>query len=214
MKIIQMKNIDLDLSINLKDFNTEKNTVLSLLKSAKRVGKFKRTEEIDNFFSQQPNYAYKYVKSILIDSCWDYTLNKRVYKNLEEARLSPENEKVLVKNIKYAVGYLRITDQKYFRDQKTQKSFENKVYKIPGASFDYAKYVLKGRIPEEKENIFLKDFEHLWYYSCDVLKGFFPDSIHKKLMLCTFNNNDPDKTYLDLYFKGNFEAYSHSYYHY
>lgn len=182
-----------ELSFNLKDFNTEKSTILDLLRAAKHLGKFKRTEEIDNFFSQQPSYAFKYVKKILINSYWDSNTGRRVYKDLEKARLSIENEKVFLKNIKYAIGYLRATGQKCFRDEKTQQRFENKIYKpnslsTPGAAFDYAKFVLKGRIPEDKENIFLESSLHIFSYSRDVLKGFFPDSIHKKILLLTFNN--------------------------
>jgi len=209
-----MKTTNSELSFNLKDFNTEKNAVLSLIRSAKYLGKFKRSEEIDNFFSQQPSYAYKYVKKILINSYWDSNTSKRVFEDLDKARLSIENEKVFLKNIKYAIGYLRITNQKRFRDEKTQQRFENKIYKpgsfsTPGAAFDYAKFVLKGRIPEDKENIFLENPLHIFSYSRDVLKGFFPDtihdSIHKKILLLTFDNNyGYEFKFLNLYMKQDF----------
>ena len=188
-----MKNINAKISFNLKDFNDDKASVLRFLRCLKRNGNFKRSEEIDNFFSQQPSYAYKYVNLFLVESKYNYETKEREFINSEKNRLSPENEKVFKKNIKFAIAYLSITGQTKFSDDKIQKFFEKKVYSNAGLSYDYARMVLKGRIPEDKEIVFIENFNALYSYSRNILKGKFPEHIHKKIVLETFNDDAKNK---------------------
>lgn len=204
-----MKTINSEVSFNLKDYENDKTAVFNFMRAAKYRGKFIRTVEIDNYFSQQPSFAYKYVKYILISRKWS-----------EECVLSLDNEKVFLKNIKFAIGYLSITKQKVFRDKKTQERFEKKVYKVPGIALDYAKLILNSRIPEDKEVIFLEDYISLFYYSRDVVKGKLNEKFDKQLLLKTFDNNNKGggyreylQQYLNAYLKQNFN-FGNKYHYY
>lgn len=216
-----MKTINSEVSFNLKDYENEKTAVLNFMKAAKHRGKFTRTVEIDNYFSQQPSFAYKYVKDVLINRVWDCNKSEYIYNKPEECRLSLDNEKVFLKNIKFAIGYLSVTKQKVFRDKKTQEKFEKKVYKVPGIAFDYANLILKSRIPEDKEAIFLEDYISLFYYSRDIVKGKLNEKFDKQLLLKTFDNNNKGGGYreylqqhLNAYLKQNFDFGSKCYYYF
>lgn len=178
----------INISFDLKDFNNDKSEALRFIKNLKRLKKFNRTNDIDKFFSQQPSYAYKYVKQVLTETEFNWQKNCWEYKNVEKSWLSVENEKVFVKNLKFAIAYLEITNQKGFRDKKLQQRFENKLYKNAGACYDYANKILKGRIPQDKEVIFLKEPVALYFYSKNIIKGKLPDSIHNKVSLLSFDN--------------------------
>ena len=167
------------ISFDLKDFENNKVEAISLFRQLKSVGKFNRTEEIDNFFSKQPSYAFKYVRKVL------YSDDKK------KMMLSPKNEKVFLKNIKFGIAYLSETQQKSFQDPKIQKRFEDKIYTEPGMAFDYAKKVLKGRLPEDKESVLISDPILIYHYSKDIIKGLFPENIHNKILLNSFQNT-PD----------------------
>lgn len=193
-----MKKIDANISFNLKDFNNDKSSVLSFLRRLKRLKLFNRTEEIDNFFSQQPSYAYKYVKHLLASSKFNFEKREAEYFDTEKNRLSSENEKIFKKNIKFAIAYLKITNQTKFRDSKLQSYFEKKIYEEAGLAYDYASIVLKGRIPEEKETIFLENYFVLYHYSRNILKGKFSDNIHKKIVLETFNDENKNRFHYSL----------------
>lgn len=200
----------MNVTFDLQKFKADKACALNFFKQLKRLGEFKRSQEIDNFFSKQPSYAYKYALHILSERMYDFEKKSMDYLNVEQNRLSIDNEKIFKKNIKYAIAYLNLTQQNKFRDEKTQKSFENKVYKNPGAAYDYAIFVLKGRIPEDKEEIFLDNLIFMYYYSKNILKGKFPDNIHKKIVLKTFDDSckrlygyDLLSDYLNQNFKNN-----------
>lgn len=174
------------ISFDLKDLN--KSEALRFIRNLKRSKKFDRTNDIDKFFAEQPSYAYKYVKQILTETEFNWQKNCWEYKNVKKSWLSIEDEKVFVKNLKFAIAYLEITNQKGFRDKKLQQRFENKLYKNAGACYDYANKVLKGRIPQDKEVVFLQEPIALYYYSKNIIKGKLPDSIHNKVALLSFDN--------------------------
>jgi hypothetical protein len=176
------------ISFDLKDFQKDKSSLLKFLISLRRAGVFYRTEELDDFFTQQPIYAYNYVKKVLVQSRYNLETKNTEYLNSEKNKLSADKEKIFIKNIKIAIGYLKITNQIKFKDEKINARFEKKLYRDPILSYDYAMLVLKeGRIPEEKEEVFIKNPYPMFLYSANILKEHFSNNIHKKIVLMSFS---------------------------
>ena len=180
------------ITFDINGFSRDKISLLKFLYSLKYKGLFVRNKELDVFFSQQPSLAYKYTRNVIVEKEWSPAgLNpgRWTYINVDKNRLDPDQEKVFLKNIKFGIAYLEITQQKKFRDEKLHKKFEKKVYKDSGASFDYATRVLRERIPEEKESIFLDNYYVMYHYAMIVVKGKFPDKIHNQIHLRSFEKN-------------------------
>jgi hypothetical protein len=184
------------ITFDVNSFCNDRIFLLKFLRSLKHKGLFVRTKELDVFCSKQPSLAYKYIKNIVVEKQWNSCgLNpgnpgKWIYFNVDKNRLDIEEEKVFLKNIKFAIAYLEITQQKKFRDEKLNKKIEKKIYKNAGSSFDYAKNVLFERIPENKENIFIENYYWMYQYSMQVIKGKFPEKIHNQICLKSFEKFD------------------------
>ena len=188
-KKIAMNMNDSIIAFDINSFSRDKVSLLKFLYSLRYKGLFKRTKELDIFFSQQPSLAYKYIRGIIVEKEWRSNPSGYVYLNVDKNRFEPEQEKVFLKNIKFGIAYLEATQQKKFRDEKLNKKFEKKVYKDSGASFDYATRVLCERIPEDKEHIFLENYYVMYHYAMLVIKGKFPDKIHNQIHLRSFEKN-------------------------
>ena len=188
-KKMVMTMSDSNITFDINSFSRDKISLLKFLKSLKYKGLFKRTKDLDIFFSQQPSLAYKYIRNIIIEKEWRPDPSGYVYLNVDKNRFEPEQEKVFLKNIKFGIAYLEATQQKKFRDEKINKKFEKKLYKDAGASFDYATRVLQQRISEDKEHIFLDNYYVMYHYSMIVIKGKFPDKIHNQIHLRSFEKN-------------------------
>lgn len=180
----------MEISFKISDFEKDKHGLYHILIQLKYKNLFERTNELDDFFSKQPALAYKYIRNLIIERSWCSEEKLFKYKNKEKNRFSPDQEKVFSKNIKYALAYLEVTGQKKFRDEKFNNRFEKKVFKCPRLSFNYAQRILKGRIPEENEIIFVNDCEILYHYANLIIGGRFSPSIDKILMLKSFENNN------------------------
>jgi len=180
---------DSNITFDINSFSRDKLSLLKFLYSLRYKSLFKRTKELDVFFSQQPSLAYKYIRNIIIEKEWRSNPAGYTYLNVDKNRLDADQEKVFLKNIKFGIAYLEITQQKKFRDEKLNKKFEKKVYKDSGASFDYATRVLRERIPEDKEHIFLENYYVMYHYAMLVIKGKFPDKIHNQIHLRSFEQN-------------------------
>lgn len=178
-----------NITFDINSFSRDKSSLLKFLNSLKYKGLFKRTKELDVFFSQQPSLAYKYIRGIIVEKEWRSNPSGYIYLNVDKNRFEPEQEKVFLKNIKFGVAYLEATQQKKFRDEKINKKFEKKIYEDAGASFDYATRVLRERIPEDKEHIFLDNYYVMYHYAMLVIKGKFADKVHNQIHLRSFEKN-------------------------
>ncbi len=143
----------------------------------------KRTQELDNYFCTSPALACKYL---------------RVFLNKGD-KTSPEIEKIMYKNIHYLFLYMQFTGNHKVQDEKLQKRFDKKVYNDPYFAYQYAEYVLKSRLSEEHEKVFLKDYDFAYRYACKIIKGKFSDSVHKMLILSSFEENEKNKEGLKKY---------------
>jgi hypothetical protein len=168
---------------NLKDFENDKHWLLRTLSVLKRKNKFKRTKESDEFFVKSPALAFKYVESLVSEyKGYDIRSDKTIYKNTRINRLSPELEKVFSRSPKYALKYLIITNQKRFKDNNLNEKFTNKLYSQPFLSFVYSSRILGERIPFDKEEVFLKDYNALYQYAKQIIKGRFEEKLHNKIL--------------------------------
>jgi hypothetical protein len=161
-----------------------------------------RTSELDNYFCTSPALTYKYLKVFLEKG----------------DKASPEIEKVLSKNIHYLFSYFQHTGNHKVQDEKLQKRLDKKIYSDPRLSYCYAFSVLKSRIPEEHEGVFLKNYDFAYRYACEVIGGKFPDSIHKMLLLSSFEENDKEKhglkSYIECCEKKEFKYVGRNWYNY
>lgn len=188
------------IEFELKDFENEKSWLINILGSLKRKKRFQRTRQSDEFFVTTPALSYKYVES-LVSEIKDYDPNNgRIYKKI---KLDSDLEKVFCKNAKYGLKYLIVTGQKKFEDKCTSKKFFDKLYKNPFLCFIYSFKILKGkRIPAEKEEVFLKDYNALYQYAKQIIKGRFDKRLHDKIIMISFSEEAKkrhDYQYLESY---------------
>lgn len=193
------------IQFDIKDFENDKPWLLNILGSLKRKKRFSRTKETDEFFCKTPALAYKYVDKVIAEfKCWDNKKCGPVYKNATKNRLPPELEKVFARSPKYGLKYLLITGQKSFRDKNFNERFMNKIFKCPLYSFVYARNILNSRISIEKEVVFLNDYQTMYQYSKQIIKGRFDKEMDKKITLLSFSEKEKERhdyKYLDLYMK-------------
>jgi hypothetical protein len=188
----------------------------------------KRTYELDKAFCTNAKLAYNYLYTLFLDI--DYVghgndLREFKFNNPEECRLSEELESVFSKNTVYAINYLAITNQKEFSNNDLNKKIMKRVYNNPDCSFFYSAFILKKRLPREKEKVFLKSNKAMYHYSKFVIKGKFEEEIEKSLKLRTFTkeyidhqipNNRwqlKDIDYLKLYFNNTQPEINYCYYY-
>lgn len=191
------------IEFELKDFEKEKHWLVNILSQLKRKSRFKRTRESDEFFAKTPALAYKYVEYLISEYNYDPKTAHRVYKNTRVNRLGIDLEKVFSKNVKYALKYLIVTGQKKFEDEKTNKKFLDKLYNNPFLCFVYSFKVLKRkRIPVEKEDVFLEDYNALYQYAKQIINGRFDKRLHDKIIMISFSEEAKkrhDYQYLESY---------------
>lgn len=112
--------------------------------------------------------------------------------------ISQEAERVFLKNPNVAIRYLRFMGREAFPEEDTQKRFWKKVLRNPEYAYEWCHYFRK-RLPEGEE-VFLKSIRRARDYSLFVIKGPFPEEIHHKLVLRSFENLTPlDKKMLGEY---------------
>lgn len=190
---------------DIKDFQHEKVWLIRILNSMRLKKRFKRTKESDEFFATSPALAYKYIDNLVAEyNGYNRETQRAIYKNLRINRFSPELEKVFSRSPKYALKYLMITGQKKFRDNKLNERILEKIYNNSFYSFIYANQILGKRIPLDKEEIFLEDFNDLYQYSKQVIKGRFDKKIDDKIKMMLFSNeikSREDYRYLESYAK-------------
>lgn len=104
-------------------------------------------------------------------------------------KLSPEAEKVFLKNVGLGIRYLKYKKNRYctdtFYDKDFHQKFVKKIKRNPQTALEWAK--THGRLTEKEEEVFLKDFPSLRTYAMNVIKGAFPDKMHHMILLKSFD---------------------------
>jgi hypothetical protein len=159
----------------------------------------KRTKKIDNFFFDTPSLAFDYLNNLVAQR--DYSTKTKKKKKIqkyisssyeiiepEKLRVDQKLEKTFSKNTLYALSYLLLTKQSCFSDPDLNKKIMKRIYSNPNLSFYYSAYILNKRLPEDKEAIFLKDYKAMYHYARIMIEGRFNESIEKKIVLGSFQN--------------------------
>lgn len=178
------------ITIDTNAFYYDKMGLLSLLYSLRCKNLFTTNEEIEKTLTTSPALAYKYVIRL--------TNAKVENGNYIRNPINPSLEKVFLKNIKYALKYLKVTGQDKFVNAETEKKFREKLFKDPAYSYLYSVHIIKSRLPEEKEEVFLKNYKCLYHYALNIIGngqtiGSISDSLDKKINLLSFDKNQANR---------------------
>lgn len=68
----------------------------------------------------------------------------------------------------------------------------------PYYAFLYAKNILKSRLPEKYEMVFVKDPQSAYLYAKHVMNGRLPDAVHNGLIMSSFEKNE-NKQFFSMY---------------
>jgi hypothetical protein len=199
------------ITIDTEDFTYDKVGLLNLLYSLNCKNLFTTNEEIEKTLTTSPALAYKYVIRL--------TDAKVENGNYIRSPINSSLEKVFLKNIKYAIKYLKITGQDKFVNAETEKKFREKIFKEPNYSYLYSAHIIKSRLPEDKEEVFLKNYKSLYHYALNIIGntqniGSFSNSLDKKINLLTFDKNQAgrwDYNYLTAYINKDMSARNYYY---
>lgn len=104
--------------------------------------------------------------------------------------VSPENEKVFLKNPGIAVRYLKMVGRSEFSDPAVQKRFRRKFKTNAKLAYEWA-VSFNTRLSEEEEEVFRKDFSAAKDYAVRVIRGKFPEKVHAMIMLASYGDLDP-----------------------
>jgi hypothetical protein len=112
--------------------------------------------------------------------------------------VSKDAEKVFVKNPSIGIRYLRLVGRSEFLEEKVQRRFWRKVLKSPDLALEWARTF--GRRLPEGEEVFVKSICCARDYSFYVIRGAFPENIHRMFVLRSFENLDSrERGYLTEY---------------
>lgn len=163
------------ITFDINDFQKDKTGLLKILRGLDNHGLFKQSKETDAFFLTSPALAYNYVNQLKLKNKIDSSL-----------------EKIFLDNPRYGLKYLNFTKQKRFKDEEINKKFLKKIYNNPIFSYCYSSMIIKKRIPQEHEPIFLNDFKCMYYYWANILckkkNQSFSELINKKIKMLLFSN--------------------------
>lgn len=104
--------------------------------------------------------------------------------------ISRQAERVFLKNPGIAIRYLRSANRERFQDDDTQERFWKKVLKSPDLVLEWSR-AFRKRVSEENEMIFVSSpLSCARQYAREVIKGPFPEEVHAKLILRSFESLD------------------------
>lgn len=109
---------------------------------------------------------------------------------------APEDplEKPLINGYQWLLYFIGIIMSKI--TPQIAKRIKNRPY----YAFLYAKNILKGRLPEKYEIVFVKDPQSAYLYAKHVMKGRLPEYVHNGLLISSFEKNE-NKQYHSMYLK-------------
>lgn len=118
-----------------------------------------------------PSLALKYVRMVTM-----------------EAGMSPEGEKIFLKNPSVAIQYLKIVGRPGFLDPKIQKRWRRMVGRNPIIALEWCK-AFNQRLTEDEEQMFTKDMVAMKDYAMFVIRGPFPQKVHEMILLRSFGDH-------------------------
>lgn len=186
-------------------------------------------EEVENLFFTSKESAEEIMISLVdyyyqLDKNLPEKLENLLYEKAKEAIPNAENE-----NLSFMVEFLRfLKNRLWYGDgvEVCQKYIDLYIGKSsalvdlaittvkrlpshledsisdPHSLLDYAREVLRGRLPSHLEDVFLKDVHVATQYAFEVIRGFapvkLPDALHNFVIMESFKNPDDSriKTYM------------------
>jgi hypothetical protein len=161
-------------SFEVSAFERDPRGLISVLSSLHRVGLWSlyHDAEVERVACRTPGSAYNLCRFV------------------NGARgVSRGAERVFLKNPGIGIKYLRLVNRRAFLDEDTQRRFWRKVLKKPDLAYKWAN-AFRTRLSEEEEEVFVKDVRLAKDYAFFVIKGPFPESVHNKLLLRSFEDMD------------------------
>lgn len=142
-------------------------SVLSHLKYAKCYAPV-HDEKIEGITCRTPSSALKFCR----------------YVN-DKIGISPESEKVFLKNPVLGLRYLKMMRRESFLDPAVQKRFWKRVVKNPELALDWSRAFNK-RLSEDEEVVFVKDMRAMKEYAVHAIRGKFSEKVHQMILLKSF----------------------------
>lgn len=159
----------MEIKFNISDFKGRANNLISILSHLKYADCYTPTPnlEIEAITCRTPSLALKFCR----------------YVNL--CGISPESEKVFLKNLPLGIRYLKLVKRQAMQDPAVQKRFWKRIVKKPELAFEWAS-AFKQRLSEEEEEVFANDMRCMREYAYHVIKGKFPEKVHQMILLKSF----------------------------
>lgn len=103
--------------------------------------------------------------------------------------VSEKTEAIFLKNPNLAIRYLRIVGRPDFLDPKIQKRFRKKFKTNARLALQWSR-AFNVRLSEDEEEVFHKDPSAALDYAKWVIKGKFPDKVHRMILLASFKDTN------------------------
>jgi len=175
----------MNINFDIERFRNDPRGLIFVLSQLQRVGAWHlgHHREIEEIVCKTPSSALKFCHLV-----------SRAY------GVSKDAEKVFVKNPSIGIRYLRLVGRSEFLEEKVQKRFWRKVLKSPDLALEWSRAF--GRRLPEGEEVFVSSIQRARDYSFYVIKGAFPENIHRMFVLRSFENLEAwDKRYLTEYLR-------------
>ncbi len=139
------------------------------------------SDEIQAITCRTPSMAYKYCAKFM------------------KSGLSPEKEKIFLKNPNIGLRYLELVGRSCFINDKIQERFRKKFQKNPEVAYRWSKR-WNIRLEEKEEECFIHSYFFAEIYAKEIIKGRFPERVHNMLLLSSFATKGTwDENYLKSY---------------
>ena len=115
--------------------------------------------------------------------------------------VSPQTERVFLKNPSLGVRYLKMVGRSEFADPDVQRKFRKKFRSDAAAAYEWAS-AFKTRLTEDEEKVFRKSMRLARDYAREIIGGKSPEKVHAMILLASFKDmSQYEKRYLDDYVK-------------
>lgn len=157
-------------SFDTEDFRHDPRGLIDILSNLQRLGSWSLDEnrDVESITCRTPGFALKYCREVVYSK-----------------GISAQAEAVFLKNPKLGLRYLNLVDRDHFRDENVQKRFWKKITKNARLAYLWANQ-FKKRLSEAEEEVFVQNISQAYNYSFFVIKGAFPEKIHRMLVLKSF----------------------------
>ena len=164
----------MSVSFEISAFSSNPKALIGVLSGLSRVNQwpFDHNREVEEIVCKTPSSALNYCRHVV-----------------HAYGVSPKGERVFLKNPKLGIRYLRLTNKPRFSDDDTQKRFWRKVIRNPDIAYTWATTFNK-RLSEEEEMVFSESIRIAWQYANRIIRGAFPESVHHRILLRSFENLD------------------------